>query len=352
MIALPSIAFGGFSGSAKDVTARQVHGRSILTVRAWPTGPTTNAQVVRRASLKKIAKSWQLLTSDQMHDWDRLAEQNSSQSVLGQKAEISGLNLFVRLNANKVMAGEPLMMNAPVSNVAVSNVVYSQVYVTPELIVFNGITHQPAPFKLVVKMSGSQSAGVSNGWSKTVIISPDVEDDWGEADLTALYLKTIGVEPAVGQKIFIQTYWLDTSTGFAGLECRDSVICAATVPYTPRFKKTTEDILPEPESHLTELDIEFSTGAPVIQFSAVAGGQEGIASSNVYLDGDIPEELCGTSLSLGRGTGDTGRKNAQSYVVWIRKADPRWGDPAYITFAHRGGRYEKSSEIFGPGVLY
>ena len=69
MIALPSIAFGGFSGSARDVAARQVGGRSLLTVRSWPTGPTTNAQVVRRASLKRIAKTWQQLSSDQMKDW-------------------------------------------------------------------------------------------------------------------------------------------------------------------------------------------------------------------------------------------------------------------------------------------
>ncbi len=51
----------------------------------------------------------------------------------------------------------------------------------PSLIVFGGIKHEPSPYKLVVKMSGSQSAGISNGWSKTVIISSEVEDDWGEA---------------------------------------------------------------------------------------------------------------------------------------------------------------------------
>ena len=38
MIALPSIAFGGFSGSAKGVTARQVGGRSILSLKCFPTG--------------------------------------------------------------------------------------------------------------------------------------------------------------------------------------------------------------------------------------------------------------------------------------------------------------------------
>ena len=192
MIALPSIAFGGFSGSAKGVTARQVGGRSILSVKCWPTGAATGAQLIRRASLKKISKSWKELTFDQMRDWDRLAETATGQSVFGQAAQLSGMNLYVRLNANRAMAGEPLMTNAPLHTVAVPNVEYEQVVVTPELMVIGGIKHQPDPFKLVVKMSSSQSAGISNGWSKTVIITPGMEDDWGEADVTRLYLKTIG----------------------------------------------------------------------------------------------------------------------------------------------------------------
>ena len=88
MIALPSIAFGGFSGSAKGVTARQVGGRSILSVRSWPTGQTTSAQVVRRASLSKITKSYKTLTAEQMQAWENLAEHASGQSVFGQKAEL------------------------------------------------------------------------------------------------------------------------------------------------------------------------------------------------------------------------------------------------------------------------
>ena len=106
MIALPSIAFGGFSGSAKGVTARQVGGRSILSLKCYPTGVATGAQLVRRASLKKISKSWVTLTNEQRQEWDRLAEHATGASSLGQKAELSGLNLYVRLNANRVMAGE------------------------------------------------------------------------------------------------------------------------------------------------------------------------------------------------------------------------------------------------------
>lgn len=119
MTALPSIAFGEFSGSAKGVTAHQVGGRSILSVKCWPTGAATGAQLVRRASLKKISKSWKELTSDQMRDWDWLAETATGQSVFGQAEQLSGMNLYVRLNANRAMAGEPLMANAPLHTIAV-----------------------------------------------------------------------------------------------------------------------------------------------------------------------------------------------------------------------------------------
>lgn len=68
MIALPSIAFGGFSGSAKGVTARFVGGRSILSVRSYPTGAASNAQVVRRASVSRITKSFKLLSDEQLEE--------------------------------------------------------------------------------------------------------------------------------------------------------------------------------------------------------------------------------------------------------------------------------------------
>ena len=279
MIALPSIAFVGFSGSAKGVTARQVAGRSILSLKCYPTGVATGAQLARRASLKKIAKSWVALTNEQRQEWDRLAEHATGASSLGQKAELSGMNLYVRLNANRVMAGESVIANAPAGQVAVPNVEYSTVGVTPQLVVFGGIKHESAPYKMVVKMSGSQSSGISNGWSKTVIISSEVEDDWGEADVTRLYLKTIGVEPTPGQKVFIEAYWLDTSTGFAGQVYKDSVIVTGESSYTPRKRVTMDRLLPDHEQHVSSIDVDFSSGAPVIQFDVMCEGHSNVASS-------------------------------------------------------------------------
>ena len=300
MIVLPSIAFGGFSGSAKGVTARQVGGRSILSLKCYPTGVATGAQLVRLASLKKISKSWVTLTNEQRQEWDRLAEHATGASSLGQKAELSGLNLYVRLNANRVIAGETIMANAHAGQVAVPNVSYESVGVTPQLVVFGGIKHESAPYKMVVKMSGSQSSGISNGWSKTVIISSEVEDDWGEADVTSLYLKTIGVEPTPGQKVFIETYWLDPVTGFTGQVFKDSAIVTGESSYTPRTRVSMRNLRQDEEQHVSTLDVDFSIGAPVVQFDSVCLGHSNVASSYAYLDQDLPADCVGTSMALGR----------------------------------------------------
>lgn len=352
MIALPSIAFGGFSGSAKGVTARQVGGRSILSVKGHPTGPATNAQVVRRASLSKITKSYKLLSESQMQEWDRLAEHASGKSVLGQKAKISGVNLFVRLNANRRMAGESLIMDAPTSINSVPNVDYSQVWATPSVITFKGITHQNSPNKLVVKMSVSQSPGVSSGWSKTVIIADGLEDDWGEADVTTLYMKTLGVSPVAGQKIFIETYWLDTETGFTGQVFKDSVIVmtsdeAQQAGFQSRKKVTLEDTVPE-KSHVSAFNLDFSTGAPVVNHEAVLLGHSNVASSEVVLEEMLDKETIGTSFCIGRGAGEDGNIKPQSYIVWMNN----FSGETTLTYGHRGGSYVKPTEVFGPGIIF
>ena len=350
MIALPSIAFGGFSGSAKGVTARYQDGRSILSLKSYPTGEATVLQIARRTSLKKITKTWPLLTDQQRLDWERLAEHASGASVFGQKAKLSGINLFVRLNSNRQMAGEALLIDAPNSNAASPNVEYSNLYVTPDLVAFTGIRHQPSPYKLVVKMSGSQSPGISNGWSKTVIISGDTEDDWGEANVTELYLNKIGAAATLGQKVFVETYWLDTETGFTGQAERDCVVCTGESSYTPRKRVTIDRLAPDHEQHVSAIDVDFSTGAPVVQFDAMCLGHSNVASSEVYLEDDLPEELRGTSWALGRGNGEDGKIVVQSYVMWLYGSS--YGDPARIVFAHRGGYYVKPTEVFGPGVIY
>ena len=350
MIVLPSIAFGGFSGSAKDVTARQVKGRTILGVRTWPTGQATNAQVVRRVALGAITKSYKKLSEAQMREWESLAKHTTGASVLGEKAQLSGVNLYVRLNVNRAMAGEPLILNAPASIGNIPNATYRLAVVSPSMVVFQGIKHQPSPLKLVVKMSAAMSPGISNGWSKTVIISPDTEDDWGEADLTTLYTKAIGITPEVGQKVFIEVYWMDTQTGFAGMENRDTVICltddeAAALVGGSRERYTEVDI--QERSYVTKFDLEYSTGGPAVNVDILSQGIPGVSESEVWMNDEFKAEQLGkiyvVSRSLEEGNHYFG------LVEMIVKNAPYYGP--YIDINNFSNGIYKPCEIIGPGIM-
>ena len=113
MIALPSIAFGGFSGSAKDVTARQYKGRSVLSVRCWPTGPATNKQTEHRGHFAQVTRSYRYANEEQMQEWARIAETVTGNSVFGQKARLSGFNVYVRYNVRQVNIGQSISYAAP-----------------------------------------------------------------------------------------------------------------------------------------------------------------------------------------------------------------------------------------------
>ena len=348
MIAKPSIAFNDFSGTAKDVTARNVKGRNILSVRAYQSKVVTPAQAVTRNQLSKISREYKQLSDSQMQSWEVLASHLRAASSIGSSADMTGHNAFVRVNVNRRLAGEAILLDAPSHLGSIPNVSYSTVSITPQLVVFGGITHESSPYKLVVKMSGSQSAGVSNGWSRTVIIASDLEDDWGEADVTKLYLKTIGIEPNPGQKVFIEAYWMNTETGLSGQVYQDSVIVTGESSYQTRMKITMDSLDPEEEQHVSAIDVDYSTNSPVIYYDTVCLGHSNVASSEVVLDQELPSDLIGLSYALARGMGEDGSLHPQSYQIQATT----FRQKTTLHFMHRGGKYIKPSEVFGTGVFY
>ena len=267
MIALPSIAFGGFSGSAKGVTARFQDGRSILSLKAYPTGYATASQLVRRSALSKISKAYKNLTAEEQKTWENLAETVSGKSVFGQKAKLSGSNLFVKLNSNRAYVGEAqLLSSAPANLVAIPTVEFTDYCISENIILFTGVPDPEAELLLVAKMSNGQSRGVSNGWDKTVIISPDKVPDWGDIDLTEAFQNVMGTSPVNGQKYFVEMYWIDPATGFTGVPVKVSRICQDGSAHTGRAmaKRTTfknSDIVDDENKFITDLDVEFAQGS-------------------------------------------------------------------------------------------
>ena len=349
MKALPSIAFNEFKGSAGDVTARVSKGRQVLSARSMHSSSKTPAQAVSRNRLAKISRSYKKLTDEQMKAWAVLAEKMKGISTFGQAAELTPHNAFVRINSNREMVGMPTLEDAPVYKADVPEVIYDDLWISPDMIVFTGLEVPSDTYRLVVKMSPAQSPGTSSGWSKTVIVAPGIVDDWGEADITKLFTETIGVAPQEGLKYYLECWWLDTETGFTGESMWVSAICkegstAYNELYVSRARITQDDVTKDSSGE--GLDFELSPGSAICSADAILYGDNNVASTTFVLKKAPKNFIEGKAMVLARGTAE-GDYSPQTFLIELLK----WIGDYEISFKHRGGHYVKPSEVHTTGVF-
>ena len=352
MIAKPSIAFNDFSGTAKDVTARSVNGRNILSVRAQQSKIVTPAQAVSRNKLSKISRAYKQLSDSQMTAWGTLASHLKGISTFGSPAELTPHNAFVRINSNRAMVGMPLLTEAPVYKSDVPEVLYEDLWISPDMIVFTGLEVPSDTYRLVVKMSPAQSPGTSSGWSKTVIVAPGIVDDWGEANITKLFTETIGVAPQAGMKYYLECWWLDTETGFTGESMWVSAICkegstAYNREYTPRVMITQKQVVPTDETASVE-DFMFELSPGSVLAAASGKFNDMIPCSYLYLKVENPPEdiRYGHHCFLARTF--PGTRYDSRYQVQYRDLYPDFGGPySKLSVSCRAGGVGDGFEIFG-----
>ena len=351
MKALPSIAFNEFKGSAGDVTARVSKGRQVLTTRSMHSSSKTPAQAVSRNRLAKISRSYKKLSDEQMKAWAVLAEKMKGISTFGSPAELTPHNAFVRINSNLQMVGEPLMTDAPAYMNDVPEVLYDDLWISPEVIIFTGL-HQPSESHvLVFKMSPALSPGVSSGWGQTVTITPGLAPDWGDADLTALYTSVMGVAPEAGKKYFCEFYWLDKKTGFTGESMAISAVCkesstAYAQEYVPRVQ-FTEKMIANEENFNLGMDLELSRGSSIMSVEALLNIND-VAS---YFHDPFKEKPAGFvegyTMVYSRSSE---RPDFKPGLISVSLEDDYYRGPSY-GFSHRAGGWEDKVEVFGTGAF-
>jgi len=314
----------------------------------------TPAQAVSRNRLAKISRSYKKLTDEQMKAWAVLAEKMKGISTFGQAANLTAHNAFVRINSNLHMVGEPLMKDAPAYMNDVPEVEYDDLWISPEMIIFTGLQQPSDSHVLVFKMSPALSPGVSSGWGQTVIITPGMAPDWGDADLTALYTSVMGVAPEAGKKYFCEFYWLDKNTGFTGESMAISAICkesstAYAAEYTPRARVTMNEV--SESQGFESLDFELSHGSTILSVDARYSNDTGVASGQFTLkkvNKSIPDLK---AYVLGRCSNPERNWMARPnlFAVWIQT----WQGETEGTLAHRAGQYESElAEVFGSAPIY
>ena len=344
MKALPSIAFNDFSGTAGDVTARATKSGTVLTVRPFPSKVVTPVQKVKRNALSAISRSYRELSEDQMAAWARLAEHLKGISTLGTAAEMTAHNAYVRLNSNRQLLGMSLLSDAPDYRHDIPEVDYDDFWVTPTMILFTGIDKPQDSYRLVMKMSGGQSNGISSGWSKTVIVAPGIEDDWGEANVTRLYTSAIGYTPQEGEKVFIELWWMDSDTGLVGETMRVKAIVKADSQvegetYKPRNEATLDNIVTiERGDTISKYMLEQADGSPIM----TADIEVHIAGIVSGVDGDLQglsdTWVAGRCYFTGRGIG------SREYAIGLYETYTQWSK--YWKSYQVAARYGKTDMDF------
>ena len=351
MKALPSIAFNEFKGSAGDVTARVSKGRQVLSARSMHSSSKTPAQAVSRNRLSKISRSYKKLSDEQMKAWAVLAEKMKGISTFGSPAELTPHNAFVRINSNLQMVGEPLMTDAPAYMNDVPEVLYDDLWISPEVIIFTGLQQPSESHVLVFKMSPALSPGVSSGWGQTVIITPGLAPDWGDADLTTLYTSVMGVAPEAGKKYFCEFYWLDKKTGFTGESMVISAVCkesstAYAQEYVPRVQ-FTEKMIANEENFNLGMDLELSRGSSIMSVEALLNIND-VAS---YFHDPFKEKPAGFvegyTMVYSRSSE---RPDFKPGLISVSLEDDYYNGPSY-GFSHRAGGWEDKVEVFGTGAF-
>ena len=217
------------------------------------------------------------------------------------------------------------------------------------MIVFNGLEQPSESHVLVFKMTPALSPGVSSGWGQTVIITPGLAPDWGDADMTALYTSVMGVAPEAGKKYFCEFYWLDKKTGFTGESMAISAVCkesstAYQTEYVPRARFTQNDVTEDSPGE--GLDFELSPGSAICSADAILYGDKGVACTTFVLKKAPKNFIEGKAMVLARGTAENDY-SPQTFLIETLK----WIGNYEIQFKARSGHYEKPSEVHSVGVF-
>jgi len=218
------------AGSGKiggHVASRNSAG-SYLRTKVTPVNPQTVDQVASRARLGANAKGWTQITQAQRDAWNSSASGFTAKNVFGDNIKLSGINVYGRLNNNLNLIGEVSISTPPIAEsfagptiVTINSVVAGGVLtIGPDIAV-------PAGSAGVVRMTAPQSAGKKFVKSEFRVIDIAPAGSVAPYDVSDAYVAKFGALPLEGEKVFVETFLISTTSGIASQRVTGSTITTA-----------------------------------------------------------------------------------------------------------------------------
>ena len=180
-------------------------GRNGLIRRQFvvPRNPQTLPQQEVRGTLANIAARFDSLTTAQQDAWSTAGAAYQTRATLGQSGPMTGLQLFVKINATLTLLGQAAVDSPPAvpqfPALAPQNLVITN---TGGVVALKLTTPSDPGENTIVRGSKPVSAGI-RAVPGVVMLGICPAPVLGSCDITALYTAEYGVPP-VGKQVFVQ----------------------------------------------------------------------------------------------------------------------------------------------------
>lgn len=135
---------------------------AYLRTKVTPSNPNTVAQAQARSILATLSQTWQTLTESQRSGWNDAVKEWGTTDIFGDIKNPSGINLFVKLNANLIGVGYPLLSDVPKKMEVPSVIITSAFFIIADDDVhFNLDSTNADGIRALVRATPTLSPGVS-----------------------------------------------------------------------------------------------------------------------------------------------------------------------------------------------
>ncbi len=226
----PSIAFDRMSGSAKGVTASSNKGAIFIRTRGTGSKKRTADQATIKSIFRLLTQSWKNLTQPQIVQWNNAAKSQSGRRVLGQRAQLTGSNLYLRLNFWVVRCGgQPLTTPPELSGVEQPSAAMAAISSSSFILRLNQPPQQPG-LKLVLMATAPQTVGTITGVGRGSTFCDPLNPVAQAINLMPSYTSKFGSLNESKPKVFLRYFYVNPSTGEKSGE---QLITPIFVPGTP-----------------------------------------------------------------------------------------------------------------------
>ena len=175
---------------------------AYLRTKVTPSNPNTVAQAQARSILATLSQMWQTLTDSQRSGWNDAVKEWGTTDIFGDIKNPSGINLFVKLNANLLNVGLAPLSDVPAKSEVPAVVLIGATYSISTAALFINFDSGLANGKIaLLRATPKLSAGVSFVKSQFRVIGHDnVQLD--SVGFIGAYNAKFGT-PSVGDNIYV-----------------------------------------------------------------------------------------------------------------------------------------------------